>query len=128
MKDNYSGCKFCGQTIMVTKEFEKYEEEAATMQCSCDKAKAYAEKVKTYERAKQKISELFGEGAEESGLGGASLEVEETLCKLAKMINDGKIKDVSTNLSDRVQAKISKTSKGKIKIQRKDSVNYQSEA
>ena len=128
MEDNYSGCKFCGQVIMVTKEFEKYEEEAATMQCNCDRAKEYAAKVRTYERAKKEISKFFGEGTEELEINGVSVEVEEMLCTLTKMINDGKIKDASIKIGNQLQAKISKTANGKIKIQRKDSVNYQSEA
>lgn len=58
MKDVIGACVFCGQTKMVkipegAKENEENRE--ATMQCDCDEAKAYQEKVTNINVAQQFI-------------------------------------------------------------------------
>lgn len=68
-KENKTGaCRFCGQSVIVeggAGMTEPQIEEAATMRCECEKALEYQESANRRTAAKQRVNELFGEGAGE---------------------------------------------------------------
>lgn len=60
-------CRFCGQAGMVhtlTGWSQEDVDEAVTCKCECDAAKKYAESKERVQKAKSRITELFGNTAE----------------------------------------------------------------
>ena len=60
-------CRFCGQAGMVhtlTGWSQEDVDEAVTCKCECDAAKKYAESKERVQKAKSRITELFGSTAE----------------------------------------------------------------
>lgn len=61
-------CRFCGQSSIIEGGADMTApqlEEAATMQCTCEKAMAYQETANRRTVAKQRAEELFGKDAGE---------------------------------------------------------------
>ena len=85
-------CRFCGQQLIVHGSEDMTApqlEEAATMQCDCDDAKAYQETAQRRDKAKQRVKELFGEGAQNYRQPDVMLE---TMFKAVDMICDKQAK------------------------------------
>lgn len=65
--DKTGSCSFCGQAkiIQVPEEWEQGQiNEAVTCECECEQAQAYAKAKERKDKAKKRINELFGSGAE----------------------------------------------------------------
>ena len=65
--DKTGSCSFCGQTkiIQVPEEWEQGQiNEAVTCECECEQAQAYAKAKERKDKAKKRVNELFGGGAE----------------------------------------------------------------
>ena len=65
--DKTGSCSFCGQTkiIQVPEEWEQGQiNEAVTCECECEQAQACAKAKERKDKAKKRVNELFGGGAE----------------------------------------------------------------
>ena len=121
MKDNRGGCLFCGQMYILDDEQmkeavggEKLSQEElldhqATMQCKCSDARGYQYKIKTKERTKNNIEELFGI---------YHPEATRLLKAAVDIIVDDKITGLILNLGMRTKVSMDKDKKGVIKVKR----------
>lgn len=116
-------CIFCGQlmpfeTMGLTREDDLNE--FATEKCDCTEAKIYVKRKKSLEGAKEKIQQLFGK----ESYGEAAVEI---LNKAADSIFNRKIDNLTINIGNGCQGKVSQTSKGNIKVERTDTkkVSYE---
>lgn len=94
--DKTGSCSFCGQTkiIQVPEEWEQGQiNEAVTCECECEQAQAYAKAKERKDKAKKRVNELFGGGAE---------------------------KPVAEDVGHGVKAKVSKMAKESIKVERSE--------
>ncbi len=91
-------CRFCGQNVMVEDGAEMTApqlEEAATMLCGCDEAIRYQQEKNRRTVAKQRINELFGEGAGEYK---QPETVREIMLNVVDAICDKKMKAVTVTI------------------------------
>lgn len=117
-------CLFCGQSIIVDGGEEITEQqlrEYATMKCSCDAAQKYQENVMRRDLAKERIGELFGEGAEEEfqqpeNVRGLLLDAVDAVC-------NEDIKSVTVTIRKGLKCKIAWTATDKLKVTRDVSKN-----
>ena len=92
-------CSFCGQTkiIQVPEEWEQGQiNEAVTCECECEQAQAYAKAKERKDKAKKRVNELFGGGAEKP------------------------MKGITVDVGHGVKAKVSKMAKESIKVERSE--------
>lgn len=94
---------------------EGTKNEAATENCECPEAKWYTAKKEQKERARDRITMLFGEN---NGVVSCNEAVLELLNKIANEICEGRIKVATIDMGDGVKAKINTTSQGSIKVER----------
>lgn len=116
-------CRFCGQQLIVHGSEEMTApqlEEAATMQCDCDDAKAYQETAQRRDKAKQRVKELFGEGAQNYRQPDVMLE---TMFKAVDMICDKQAKQFVFTIRTGLKCRIMQMAKDKIKVVREVSSN-----
>ena len=116
-------CRFCGQQLIVHGSEEMTApqlEEAATMQCDCDDAKAYQETAQRRDKAKQRVKELFGEGAQNYRQPDVMLEV---MFKAVDMICDKQAKQFVFTIRTGLRCRIMQMAKDKIKVVREVSSN-----
>lgn len=116
-------CRFCGQQLIVHGSEEMTVpqlEEAATMQCDCDDAKAYQETAQRRDKAKQRVKELFGEGAQNFRQPDIMLE---TMFKAVDMICDKQAKQFVFTIRTGLKCRIMQMAKDKIKVVREVSSN-----
>lgn len=116
-------CRFCGQQLIVHGSEEMTApqlEEAATMQCDCDDAKAYQETAQRRDKAKQRVKELFGEGAQNYRQPDVMLE---TMFKAVDMICDKQAKQFVFTIRTGLRCRIMQMAKDKIKVVREVSSN-----
>lgn len=113
-------CRFCGQIAQVDAPPiwpEDMVNELATELCECNKATTYANMKKRREKAHEKIVLLFGEKA--------SSPVNDNAEKLLHMAVDTAIdydiESMTIDIGDGTKGKISCTTKGSIKIERRES-------
>ena len=114
-------CRFCGQQLIVHGSEDMTApqlEEAATMQCDCDDAKAYQETAQRRDKAKQRVKELFGEGAQNYRQPDVMLE---TMFKAVDMICDKQAKQFVFTIRTGLKCRIMQMAKDKIKIVRETS-------
>ena len=114
----YGTCKFCGQqaACKMLEDWTRAEkDEAATETCNCPEAKWYTTKKEQKERARRRITMLFGEN---NGVVSCGETVLELLNNIAGEICEGRIEAATSNMGDGVKAKISIESQGNIKIGR----------
>lgn len=116
-------CRFCGQVIVFTDRPKENvdADEAATRRCGCQEAVAYRMEIEeaearksAYRDAMTAVNELFSEG--ERPING---EAQLALNQLVKLICDGWV-DKADVEADGVTAKLQITSKGNIRITRKE--------
>lgn len=131
-------CRFCGAAIPVPLDkremFPDEKTEYATLHCKCDKAleyqaevKAAKERAETLSRAHERIENLFGGGAEEYGFIPVAEKIKTFLNDLCVMLYDREIKDATVNVGGGVKAKIARTAKGKISVQRSQTATFKQE-
>lgn len=116
-------CRFCGQSIIVEDGAEMTApqlEEKATMLCDCDKAQEYRESATRRTVAKQRVSELFGEGAEEHKQPEA---IQQILLNAVDAICDKKMKQIVVTIRAGLRCRIMQMAQGKIKVVREISDN-----
>lgn len=127
----YAACKFCGQFVTIpAKVMETFESiddvvEYATIRCECAKARFYVSEKNRREQAEaarqfalmeaeEAIAEKFGSYSDLDSP--VSPEVLKMLLELAALVYDGKIGNFSATVSGKTKALISRTSKGKLRI------------
>ena len=111
-------CRFCGQQTILQREEEMTEpqrDECATMHCECDAAKEYQQTANRRQIAKQRINELFGEGA---GANAQPPEVIEILHKCVDLICYKDMKQVVFTIRTGLRCRIMEMAKDKIKVVR----------
>lgn len=114
----YGTCKFCGQqaTCKMLEDWSREEKnEAATETCECPEARWYTTKKEQKERARSRITMLFGEN---NGVVACNETVLELLNNIASEICEGRIEAATIKMGDGVKAKINITSQGNIKVGR----------
>ena len=116
-------CRFCGQQLIVHGSEDMTApqlEEAATMQCDCDDAEAYQETAQRRDKAKQRVKELFGEGAQNYRQPDVMLEA---MFKAVDMICDKQAKQFVFTIRTGLKCRIMQMAKDKIKVVREVSSN-----
>lgn len=116
-------CRFCGQQLIVHGSEAMTApqlEEATTMQCDCDEAKAYQETAQRRDKAKQRVKELFGEGAQNYRQPDVMLE---SMYKAVDMICDKQAKQFVFTIRTGLRCRIMQMAKDKIKVVREVSSN-----
>lgn len=114
----YGTCKFCGQQAackILEHWTEEEENEAATENCECPEAKWYTAKKEQKERARDRITMLFGEN---NGAVSCDEVILELLNNIANEICERRIKVATIDMGNGVKAKINITSQGSIKVER----------
>lgn len=112
--DKTGSCSFCGQAkiIQVPEEWEQGQiNEAVTCECECEQAQAYAKAKERKDKAKKRINELFGSGAE---------DVVNLLIATVDAIEDKHMKGITVDVGHGVKAKVSKMAKESIKVERSE--------
>lgn len=110
-------CRFCGQAGMVhtlSGWSQEQVDEAVTCKCECDEAKKYAESKERVQKAKNRITELFGSQAErpiDQGVVTIMLDVVDA-------IEARNMKGITIDVGQGVRAKVSKMAKESIKVER----------
>lgn len=112
-------CRFCGQVAQFEGEAGLPEEELvelASRSCQCEQAKEYGKWLQQEEDTRANISRLFGDGAEPEN------REDEAIIRLlnaaASEICRGKVEGITMNLYGNIRAKISRNSKGEVKVER----------
>lgn len=123
-------CRYCGQCISLDRERETQEtaDFAASETCDCYDARAERTIRKKIENAKDRIRKIFGSESEE--LGFQPIDSPETLAlmdDIAVLVARGYISSAVVNVRGRCKAKISLTTKEKIKVERSEARSYQLE-
>lgn len=123
-KGNKPGaCRFCGQNVFVEDSAEMTApqlEEAATMLCTCDEAIKYQQEKNRRTVAKQRINELFGEGAGEYK---QPETVREIMLNTVDAICDKRMKATTITIRTGLRCRIMQMAKDKIKVVREISNN-----
>lgn len=123
-KESKTGaCRFCGQNVIVEDGAEMTApqlEEAATMQCKCEKAREYQESANRRTVAKQRVKELFGEDAGEYQQPDA---VQAIILNVVDAICDKKMKAAVVTIRTGLRCRIMQMAKDKIKVVREISDN-----
>lgn len=117
--DKTGSCSFCGQTkiIQVPEEWEQGQiNEAVTCECECEQAQAYAKAKERKDKAKKRINELFGSGAEKP----VAEDVVNLLIATVDAIEDKHMKGITVDVEHGIKAKVSKMAKESIKVERSE--------
>ena len=123
-------CRFCGQYIEVGPHASQEEaDETASEVCSCYEARKARRITEQIEDAKEKINRVFGEEAEKLGFkpinSPGSIQLLE---EIASLIAIGEITAAAVNIRGQCKAKLTFTSKEKIKVSRSETRSYDLEA
>ena len=123
-------CRFCGQLVNLERERDTQEaaDIAASEECSCFDARAERSTRRQIENAQDRIRKIFGDEAEE--LGFRPIDAPEPLRlmdEIAVLVARGYISSATINVRGQCRAKISLTSKEKIKVERSETRSYQLE-
>lgn len=106
-----AACRFCGQIILIDDIADETEaEEQATLQCKCDGAKHYKNRLAKIEKAQDNI-EL------------ALYKVDEKVCEYMKqcvdLVESQRIASITVDTGTGVKCSVRKTTKGTIKVVKK---------
>ena len=116
-------CKYCGQTAELGQAYDTQEaaDEAASELCECTSATIARRRAAQVEDAKDRVRQLFGERAEELGFVPlADAPAVELLEQIAALIATGPISSATINVRGRCKAKLTVSTKGKIKVSRSE--------
>lgn len=91
-------------------------EEAVTCKCECDAAKKYAESKERVQKAKSRITELFGSTAERP----IDQDVVTVMLNVVDAIEAKHMKGITIDVGQDVKAKVSKMAKESIKVERSE--------
>lgn len=90
-------------------------DESVTDRCQCDRAKEYEKQKVQKQKAKARIEEVFGTAAGERAL---DTTIVNHLVSFADIIAEKKMQAVMIDMGNGVKAKLSRTVKGAIKVER----------
>ena len=122
-------CRYCGQLQEVGPHpTQAAADETASEVCSCPGAKRERRVREQTEDAQEKITRIFGEEAESLGFRAAPEESVALLNLTVGLIARGFISSASLNLLGLCKAKLSITSKGKIKVSRSETRSFDLES
>lgn len=116
-------CRHCGQIQDLGGEYGTQEEANAAAEelCDCTTATIARRKRAQVEAAKEKVRQLFGEGAEELGFrplaGDGAVDLLERAVELIAL---GPISSATFNVRGQCKAKLTVSTKGKIKVSRSE--------
>lgn len=119
LEEQTGHCRFCGQAGFVRTMVGWSEErvnEQATLQCQCENAQAYTKAIERKQKAKKRINELFGEGAESP----VKSNVTDLLLLTVDVIEDKAMKGITVDIGHGIKAKVSKMAKESIKVERSE--------
>lgn len=120
LEERTGHCRFCGQAGFATTMTDWGEErvnEQVTLQCQCTDAQEYLKSIERKQKAKKRINELFGEGAEKP----VQRSVTDLLMLTVDAIEDKDMKGIMVDVGQGVKAKVSKMAKESIKVERSES-------
>lgn len=128
-------CRYCGQTQSVVGcKNDAEAEEQATRRCRCPSAVCYQDKLEAQRRradalreAADNIDDLFGIGASDRGDEAVGENALEMLKQGAELVYDQKIVNQQLSLTCTIKAKIGRSSKGNLSIERKDTTTSKME-
>ena len=123
-------CRYCGQVVNLERERDSQEaaDIAASEECSCYDAREERAIRRKIENAQDRIQKVFGSEAEELGFRPINApEPIQLMNDIAVLIARGYITSAVVNVRGQCRAKISLTSKEKIKVERSDTRSYQLE-
>lgn len=113
-----AACRYCGQIasvdVLLNWSFQEAET-VATELCDCAEASIYTRKMRSREKAKGRIHQLF---ADEVIADSMHQDIVPFLQMLVDAVADGKIKKTTCNVGGGITAVIAMTSKDTIKTQR----------
>lgn len=107
----YGTCRFCGQKVMTSVGdscTQKEIDEAATRECTCERARAYNSKVCDAEVCEENIKKVIGEES----------AVSQLLIGCIPLIQEGSIVKITINIEAGVTARLGYNSKGNLVIQK----------
>lgn len=111
-------CRYCGQLGQVNTLFGWSQEdidEAVTCNCQCETAVKYKEAKERKDKAKKRITEIFGEGAEEKAIAQDTVNI---LLNVVDAIEEKHMKGITIDVGHGICAKVSKMAKESIKVER----------
>lgn len=117
--DKTGECAFCGQmgTVQVPEEWEQRQiNEAVTAACKREQAQEWAKAKERKEKAKQRVNELFGSGAEKP----VANDVVNLLLNTVDAIEEKHMKGITVDIGHGIKAKVSKMAKESIKVERSE--------
>lgn len=123
-------CRYCGQVVNLERERDSQEaaDIAASEECSCYDAREERAIQRKIENAQDRIQKVFGSEAEELGFRPINApEPIQLMNDIAVLIARGYITSAVVNVRGQCRAKISLTSKEKIKVERSETRSYQLE-
>lgn len=130
--NSLGSCYYCGKTAILNYPKEATDEQKndmATKQCDCVQAKIEREKELEIERAKERIEQLFGSGAEEMGFEPIpEAEIHHLMNTVVQLIANRVIRGTTIEINSETKAKLTVSSKGKINIERSQAIKYKLEA
>lgn len=85
-------------------------------ECECEQAQAYAKAKERKDKAKKRINELFGSGAEKP----VAEDVVNLLIATVDAIEDKHMKGITVDVGHGIKAKVSKMAKESIKVERSE--------
>lgn len=126
---NYGTCRYCGQSVALefAEETQEAADFAASEQCSCPEAKQEHVIRQRIDAAKDRIRKIFGADAGECGFQPVTAETLQMLDDLAELTARGFITSAAVNIYGLCKAKITMTTKAKIKVERSETRSYQLE-
>ena len=122
METHTGTCRFCGQMGQVSTipGWSKEQiDEAVTCKCQCERAVDYAKQIEQIQKAKNRITELFGAGAREKQI---DTTITQNLISFVDIIADKKMQSVTVDIGHGLKAKVSRMAKGSIKVERTETV------
>lgn len=123
-------CRFCGQSVALDREYETEDAAniAASETCDCPGAKTERATQKQIEAGEHRVRQVFGDEAERLGFRPVdSPEPIELMDKVVALIARGFISSATINIRGHGRAKLSITSKEKIKVERSETRSFQLE-
>ncbi|MCH5340070.1 MAG: hypothetical protein J1E01_01255 [Acetatifactor sp.] len=109
-------CRFCGQSGVIHTMFgwsQEQIDEQVTLNCQCEAAQSYKKAKERREKAKKRIYELFGAGAEKP----VSEEAVAIMDAAVDAIENKGMKSITVDLGHGVRGKVAKMAKESIKVE-----------
>ena len=125
-------CRNCGNIAMVDEDDlfnEEQKIDLATSNCDCEESTKRRKIIEEINKAKQRVIELFGEECVNLNFEPVKdIKFFRLLDDTIDMVANYKISSVSIDINGETKAKVSRSSKGKINIERAESIKYKLEA